>query len=366
MVALNGNLTQGQECGCRSHATSERFVSLCLGGETDSLPAGRCSPASRGKLLIIERIADAYGNTIIITANWGSDSATQSAYGANDIIYYRYPDYGVVIMAIGTGLYDRETELYYVRNRMYNPALGRWTQRDPIGYQGGINLYEYVVALAATATDPFGMDAGGNDCCGPEISAFLTKIRVWVFNTYFAMSLKKANLIMGGAPHSGVNSPGGWDIGPLAAANVTGTNGARMCHGEATVSVLGHCYRQVDVNYWLFGVIWRAYVLRVEGKNSSFWRTHGTTEFEPPGQPGGSYQGVMENYIEAYRILEWFEGQELHLMEKIVWADAGFSDDLGLPQSTALSKCKPSRAAWHGTMSVHFGTAPEFSTNITG
>jgi len=34
MVALNGNLTQGQECGFGSHATSERFVSLCLGGET--------------------------------------------------------------------------------------------------------------------------------------------------------------------------------------------------------------------------------------------------------------------------------------------------------------------------------------------
>jgi RHS repeat-associated protein len=28
---------------------------------------------------------------------------------------------------------DPETELYYVRNRMYNPALGRWIQRDPIG-----------------------------------------------------------------------------------------------------------------------------------------------------------------------------------------------------------------------------------------
>ena len=28
---------------------------------------------------------------------------------------------------------DPETQLYYVRNRMYNPALGRWVQRDPIG-----------------------------------------------------------------------------------------------------------------------------------------------------------------------------------------------------------------------------------------
>ena len=39
---------------------------------------------------------------------------------------------------------DAETQNYYVRNRCYLPTLGRWLTRDPIGYQGGINLYEYV------------------------------------------------------------------------------------------------------------------------------------------------------------------------------------------------------------------------------
>ncbi len=39
---------------------------------------------------------------------------------------------------------DAETQNYYVRNRYYLPTLGRWLTRDPIGYQGGINLYEYV------------------------------------------------------------------------------------------------------------------------------------------------------------------------------------------------------------------------------
>ena len=40
--------------------------------------------------------------------------------------------------------YDAETDNYYVRNRYYSPILGRWLTRDPIGYQGGINLYGYV------------------------------------------------------------------------------------------------------------------------------------------------------------------------------------------------------------------------------
>ena len=54
---------------------------------------------------------------------------------------------------------DPETQLYYVRTRTYNPALGRWIQRDPIGYSGGINLYEYVGGRAAVALDPRGLCA---------------------------------------------------------------------------------------------------------------------------------------------------------------------------------------------------------------
>ena len=91
---------------------------------------------------------DAYGNTLIFTGadssgNWWGDSATQSNFGANDIIYCGYR-------------YDPETENYYVRNRFYSPTLGRWLTRDPIGYQGGVNLYEYVGGDPAGNMDPAG------------------------------------------------------------------------------------------------------------------------------------------------------------------------------------------------------------------
>ena len=110
---------------------------------------------------------DAYGNTIIFTAPgadgvWFTDDDVQSGYGANEIIYCGYPDHSTVMMVIGTGLYDPETELYYVRNRTYSPVLGRWVQRDPIGYAGGINLYECVVSNPVADVDSSGTQGQGS------------------------------------------------------------------------------------------------------------------------------------------------------------------------------------------------------------
>ncbi|NNM87490.1 MAG: RHS repeat-associated core domain-containing protein, partial [Phycisphaerae bacterium] len=92
---------------------------------------------------------DAYGNTIIFTGPgtdgvWFTDDDLQSNYGANEIIFCGYR-------------YDAETQLYYVRNRTYNPPLGRWIQRDPIGYMVGTNLFEYVYGMPTIQLDPDGL-----------------------------------------------------------------------------------------------------------------------------------------------------------------------------------------------------------------
>lgn len=54
--------------------------------------------------------------------------------------------------------------LSFYRNRYYDQNTGRWTQEDPIGIAGGVNLYSYVGNNPATFSDPFGLcpkEAGG-------------------------------------------------------------------------------------------------------------------------------------------------------------------------------------------------------------
>ena len=41
--------------------------------------------------------------------------------------------------------------------RPYDPNLGRWIQRDPIGERGGINLYDYVGGNPVNEIDPLGL-----------------------------------------------------------------------------------------------------------------------------------------------------------------------------------------------------------------
>jgi hypothetical protein len=45
----------------------------------------------------------------------------------------------------------------FARNRVYHPGLGRFLQRDPVGYRGGMSLYQYVGSDPAGYVDPFGL-----------------------------------------------------------------------------------------------------------------------------------------------------------------------------------------------------------------
>jgi RHS repeat-associated protein len=52
---------------------------------------------------------------------------------------------------------DAETGLYYNRARMLHATLGRFAQRDPLEYVGGVNLYGYARNTPILLRDPLGL-----------------------------------------------------------------------------------------------------------------------------------------------------------------------------------------------------------------
>lgn len=91
---------------------------------------------------------------------------------------YAYSPFGEVVNEIGSlynpftfaggfGVMDDGNGLFFMKNRHYDAVTGRFLQKDPIGVEGGVNLYAYVKNNPINHVDPSGFVGFGDDCYFP-------------------------------------------------------------------------------------------------------------------------------------------------------------------------------------------------------
>ena len=116
-----------------------------------------------GQPEVLHYLRDVLGNVV----------ALANADG-NVVERYRYDPYGMTHIYNAGGMplptsaygnpfaftgqrYDAAVVLYHFWFRTYSPTLGRWHQRDLLGYFDGLSLYQYVLSSPAMRVDPFGL-----------------------------------------------------------------------------------------------------------------------------------------------------------------------------------------------------------------
>ncbi len=105
------------------------------------------------------------GTFRILSDHLGSPRLIVNASSGAVVEEIDYDEFGVVMndtspgltpFGFAGGLYDKDTGLVRFGARDYDASVGRWTNKDPIRFAGGMNLYGYVVNDPVNMTDPTG------------------------------------------------------------------------------------------------------------------------------------------------------------------------------------------------------------------
>ncbi len=219
-----------------------------------------------GSLLVCE--LDAQGS-VLRSYNWGalglvSDASssgtryylfddrgdTRSLLDANGNLLARgaYTAWGSPIQGLAPGVpmgwkgrfgvyTDAETGLMLMGARYYAPCIGRFISRDPIGFDGGINLYGYCYGDPISYSDPSGEDAADTIRLIADAASFVPGLNVPGSMVSGGISLAKGDLV--GAALAGVS------IIPRGRWVVAGGRAAKTIFGAVKVGRVARSVRSV-------------------------------------------------------------------------------------------------------------------------
>ena len=122
----------------------------------------------------------------------------------------------------GSLLQDRaeESGILYRRNRYYDPEKGKFTQEDPIGLAGGVNLYGFAAGDPVNFADPFGL-------CTPFPECLAQRLANWGASQGGVVGAAAVNA--GAALNAMLEATG---------ANLAGEAGARLRQGRIKASAV--------------------------------------------------------------------------------------------------------------------------------
>jgi RHS repeat-associated protein len=117
-----------------------------------------------------EDVSGAIGRTLVpVEDGLGNIVALINAATGARVATYEYGPFGEWIGGSGetdaspfrwqSKWFDAESEHYYFGYRNYCPRWGRWLSRDPMGEEGGFNLYAYCGNDPVNRADPLGLES---------------------------------------------------------------------------------------------------------------------------------------------------------------------------------------------------------------
>lgn len=139
--------------------------------------------------------------------------------------------------------YDAETGLHYNYFRTYDPSTGRYLESDPIGQEGGLNTYGYVLQNPLSYSDALGLDRQisfgftgtvqigipqlawlGGGLGGGTLLGISIPDDIWNFKCYQAFARVQANSLVGVGAFAGAGFTVGTSTsdGPITSGSSTG------------------------------------------------------------------------------------------------------------------------------------------------